>query len=120
MKTGLRILSLLLALALLPAIAMAEPTAQNILSDDPFNSLAAVGDELYALSYGALYHVDVGTGQLQKLTPDQKDLPADAALPAMDRLFADAQGLLAFDSGSSTLYRIDVHQQPLTALAEQR
>lgn len=120
MKTGLRILSLLLALALLPAIAMAEPTAQNILSDDPFNSLAAVGDALYALSYGALYHVDVGTGQLQKLTPDQKDLPADAALPAMDLLFADAQGLLAFDSGSSTLYRIDVHQQPLTALAEQR
>lgn len=108
MKAFARVMSLLLALSLLPMAALAENDVHNILSDDPLSSLAAWEGRLYALGGHGLFAVDTAAGAL---TP----IAVAEGWPALEGIFADAQGLLGFASEEAALYRLDVSQTPVQA-----
>ena len=102
MKLFLRVLCLLLVFALcVPALAQ-PAESRNILSDDPLGSLTYFAGNLYAMGTKALYRINPDTGDITKIAEAASDWPG------FERLFADEEGMIGFDSTDASLYRLDI------------
>lgn len=115
-------LLLLLALALcaglfLPGSSQAlHHEVRNFwIEEDSLHSLAVFGGQLYGLGGKGLYRLDLDSGELHILG-DLQECREDHILfdsQQLEQLFADDQGLLAFDSYSNQLFRLDLEAEPV-------
>lgn len=126
-----RLVVLLLALCLLPSIALSAPAGEkpvtnlfgSVLADDlsSINSLALAGDTLYIRTGNALYTYGTGDSQAVKRMelPDAYGLDtyskndAEQTEPHITLLLSDGQQLLGLDLNQQTLYTLKLEGDKL-------